>query len=784
MPFFSPSLRDGLDVEGGRVRIGLPAALCLSLALLLSGCGRSATQYIARGNQLFESGKYEDAVLNYRNALKKDPKSGEAYYRLALGLFRTRKAADGYQALAHAVELSPDNIPAKIELANLSLVAYAQNPRHPAALYDRAVKTADQLLASNANSADGLRLKGSIALLDNKPGQAIPFFRRALENSSGAPELQTVLAEALLKDNQPEQAEEEARDAIAHHPDFGGAYDFLYSDYVLAKRWDDAEALLKLRIQNNPKSASAVIRLAGFYAGRQKPEAAEKLIASMVARQDTFRDADLLAGDFHSTVRSFDKALADYQRGLNRDKPRQSLYQLRSAAILGIVGRRDEALKLLQAVLAKDPKDLNGRALKASILLEMQGAQNLKDAKSIANGLAQDAPGNARIQVLAGQAALVNGDFDPAVARFQQAARIEPRSTVPHLALARLYLARRNFPAMLEQANAALAINNRDDNARLYRIMALTGTGVFATAEVEAQQLAKDTSNARPVEMQLGIIALGQKKYAVAQEHFEKLYREGASRDVSPLAGLVSALVAENNSDRALQLLETEEKRAPNSLPTEALTAATAQAAGKFDMALAELQKMAAQNPKSADVQIRIAELHRRQGNLLAAIEAYQKARQIEPKRKGISAAIASAQGELGDTAGAIENYRKALVETPDNAFVMNNLAYMLADSGGDLKEASRLVSEGLRKAPENPSLRDTLGWVEIQQGNTAAAVPLFSSLAQKDPDNVTFRYHYAVALYRSGDRSGAKRELQTALAKQPSPPIEKDIRDLLAKAN
>jgi len=92
-------------------------------------------------------------------------------------------------------------------------------------------------------------------------------------------------------------------------------------------------------------------------------------------------------------------------------------------------------------------------------------------------------------------------------------------------------------------------------------------------------------------------------------------------------------------------------------------------------------------------------------------------------------------------------------------------------------------VSEGLRKAPENPSLKDTLGWVELQQGNTAAALPLFSSLARKQPDNVTFLYHYAVALFRSGDRDGAKRELETALAKQPPAPIEKDIRDLLAQA-
>ena len=60
----------------------------------------------------------------------------------------------------------------------------------------------------------------------------------------------------------------------------------------------------------------------------------------------------------------------------------------------------------------------------------------------------------------------------------------------------------------------------------------------------------------------------------------------------------------------------------------------------------------------------------------------------------------------------------------------------------------------------------------------------MFSSLTRENPDNVIFRYHFAVALLKSGDRAEAKRQLETALAKQPSQPVEKDIRALLAQAN
>jgi tetratricopeptide (TPR) repeat protein len=761
----------------------LSAAACVAMALLSLGCGRNAAQYLAKGNQFFDSGKYEDAAINYRNAIKKDPRSGEAYYRLALALMRTNKAGEAYQALQHAVELSPQNIPAKVQFANLSLVAYAQDPKHPAVFYDRASRTADQLLKDNPNSPDGLRLRGSIALIDNHPGQAIELLRRALKAKPGEPDLNTELVEALLRDNQPEDAEREARDVISKHPEYGPIYDILYGQYIRAKRWDDAEALLKQRISNQPKDPTGLLRLAGFYVNRQRRDQAEKMIDTLLAKQNVIPQADLLAGDFHAMIRASEKALADYQRGLNRDKTREKIYQLRTAGMLALLGRRDEALKTVDQYLAADPKDVTGQAMKVSILLEKGGADNIKAAAAVANDLSTAAPGSARIQVLTAQAALSNHELDHAVTRLQQAVKLEPRSSGPRLALARVYQLRKNYPGMLEQADAALAINSHDENAHLYRIVALTGTGAFALAKTEAEQLSRDGSHARQAEMQLGIIALREKKYSQAQEYFQKVYHEG-DQDVSPLAGLVTSMVAQNNYAAALNLLAEQEKRNPDSVPTQTLTAATAQAAGKFDLARSELQKVADEAPNSAEVQLRIGELERRRKNYKAAIEAFERARQLDPKNKSIDALIGVVEDESGDKAAAVASYRRALAENPDNPLLMNNIAYLLTETGGDLAEANRLASQGLRKVPRNPAMQDTLGWVELQQGNVSAALPVFSSLTKENPDNATYRYHYAVALMRSGDRAAAKQQLEAALQKQPAQPVEKDIRALLAQAH
>jgi len=757
------------------------AILGLALTVVACGCGRNASHYISRGNQEFNQQKYDSASIDYRNAIRKDPKSGEAYYRLALALLKLNRGAEAYESLTHAVELSPQNIAAKAELGALSLAAYAHDPRRPAVLYNRAKTLSEQLLASDPNSLDGLRLKGGIALIDKRPADAVGVFRHALQTSSGAPEMQLALAQALLRNRQEEEGERQARQLIAQHPDFGGSYDLLYTQCLIEKRWEDAESLLKLRIANNPKDPGAVLRLAGFYSGRQRSSEAEALLESMLAHRDVFPEADLQAGDFHVVLHAWDKALADYQRGLARDKAREKSYQERIAAALFMLGRRGESEKAVAAILSKDPKSLVARALKVSILDRDGGAQNIDAAAALSADLSKDAPTNGSIQLITGQAALVKGDLDHAAVRFQQAARLDVRALAPRMALARIHMFRKNYPAMLEQTNTALAISPNDDNARLLRVIALTGTGDFETAKGEAERLSHDTANAHQAQMQLGIIALSQKHYAEAEGYFQKLYHEDS--DLRPLAGLVSAYIADKAPDRALQILDAEEKRAPGSLGTEALTAVTAEAAGKFDLALEKLNKMAEQQPKSAEVQVQIGDLQRKQGNLPEAIEAYQRARQLNPSLTGLDGVIANLQEESGDKLGALMNYRKALAKTPDDPYILNNLAYLLVETDGDLNEALRLITTATRKAPDNASLQDTAAWINLELGKTDSAVPVFSSLTTKYPDNATFRYHYAVALLQKGERMEARQQLEAALADNPSKATEHQLRSLLAKA-
>jgi tetratricopeptide (TPR) repeat protein len=486
-------------------------------------------------------------------------------------------------------------------------------------------------------------------------------------------------------------------------------------------------------------------------------------------------------GDFHRLTHKPEKALEDYRRGESRDHERELAYQERVASILSELGRREEALKAAEALIAKDPKNLFARALKIQLLDQMGGAQNLSTAAVLAGDLAKELPTNPRVQMLAGQTFLMKGSPNQAFTYFQQAAKADARSSEAQMALARLELLRRNYPAVLQRADTALAIRPNDLNARLFRVIGLTGTHSYAQAKAEAEQLAIDTKDARQVQMQLGIIALGEGHYSQAEDYFRKLYKEG-SGDLQPLAGLVNAYEAERLPERALELMQTEAQKAPDSAGRAALLVATEEAAGKTDLALAELQKVAAQHPNAADVQVRIAQLQMKHGHLEEALQALDRAKQLAPDAKGVDLVIGNVQDQLGRKPEAIASYRKALAKTPDNALLMNNLAFLLADTGANLDEAQQMISTAIRKAPNVPQLQDTLAWVEIKQRNYTAALQTLTTLTTEHPDDPTFRYHYAVALMDSGNPSAAKLQVETALSKKPTAEMATALHNLLAR--
>src|SRR5271170_5664867 len=163
------------------MRPKMPLRYCCLVLLLLfaGGCSRSAKSYMDSGKKYFDAGKYDDAIIMYKKAIQKEPKSGDAYYRLALAQLKAGKIPDAYQAFLSASTFSEDNTEIQSVFADFCFEIYLVDPKHPRTFYDKVTKVSQLLLAKDKHSYDGLRLKGYLAMADRRPADAVTALREA-----------------------------------------------------------------------------------------------------------------------------------------------------------------------------------------------------------------------------------------------------------------------------------------------------------------------------------------------------------------------------------------------------------------------------------------------------------------------------------------------------------------------------------------------------------------------------------------------------------------------------
>jgi Flp pilus assembly protein TadD len=164
------------------------------------------------------------------------------------------------------------------------------------------------------------------------------------------------------------------------------------------------------------------------------------------------------------------------------------------------------------------------------------------------------------------------------------------------------------------------------------------------------------------------------------------------------------------------------------------------------------------------------------------AIQELKNALKVNPKSFAAHMTLGSIYEQKGDQEAAKFQYREALNLEPQNPAAANNLAWNLAETGGDLDEALKLAQMAKDKLPKMTSVADTLGWVHYKKGSYAAAIDFLKECVSKEPKNATFQYHLGMAYFKNGRRAEARTSLSEALRLSPSFPGAEEAKQTLAK--
>lgn len=800
------------------------AAAVSALSLLLISCAgnpeKAKLRYLQKGDSYVAQKQYSSAIIEYRNALKVDPRYIDAYYQLAKADVAQANVdhaggntdamvqhfRDAYNALSQAISLDPNRADVRIARAAM-IVKYdphdysqasddlnyvlKQDPKNAEAhrgvgMLDMAQKQYDQALQEFSKAAT-LDPKNAAAYVymgladlalraaDESPAaqtahltDAEANFNKAIEVDPHAGPAYAELATLYVQQKNPAQAEQVLNSGIAANPSADGLYVLLAGIYVQQKDLSHAEQTFQSGIKANPSVIPLYLQLASLFKNEGKQSDAENTLTSLLHQMPKSVDAAVGAGSFYSSAKMNDLAVTVYQQALASNPGNLTLEQKLEDIYLD-ENQTDQAAALDAEMLKQSPSDVIARTDKGRLLM-------------------------------------AQGKFSDALNLLQSVSGETPTSPEPHYYLAIAYLRNNNpvqanseFQQCLAQANNAKTADglNTSRIALMQLIDLNLSQGKYSVAQLYAQELVKDSPNNPRAHLMLGdaLLAVGQpraaeKEYTTAQNMAPK------DPSVQAAVGIFYAREkkfpeAENQLKSAMQaapsnlgvltdytdLLVTEKKtQQANDLVSQFLTKNPDNAGahllmGRLDLlsknetaALSDTQMALRLDPKSVDAYLQLGQIYQDQGNDSAAVQAYEQGAQLSPSSAPILTKIGDLYMSEGSLSKATAEYQKALNVDPTFAIAANNLAWIYAEQGQNLDVALGLAQKAKSQHPTVPSFSDTLAWVMFRKGDYSGAIPLLQDCINKAPNDAQFHYHLGMALVSDGKKTEGKAQLQAAL--------------------
>lgn len=742
---------------------------CLLLVLGLQfGCQNDAESKaraaISRAKRELAARNYARALLQLRIALRQSPANAEAFYQTGLVHLAMLEIPSAYVHLKKAVDLDPEHVEARNRLAELFSSSTEESHLLEAAEFARQAIALDPTDASAINS---------LAIVNFKLGDP-QAASAALERLMNSPQVDTrsIVNAALMR---------------LHAKDFSGALKIL----------EDGSRRL-------PESNDLSLVLTRLYATQNNLPAA----IGELSRANQLRTATALSwatlASLHASANQQSQAIDAYQKASSFGDPNYKHYL---ALYYWNTGKRTEALTLLKNLYEAEPRDYPSRRRYVSAL--RQFGQQAQADELLLDAHAKN-PKDTDAVMSYCNSLVSSGRIEAAVNKLRQLIADDASNYHAHFFLARIHLARRQFPLYRDELAQALKTNPVFLPARLELAKAFTADGRPQGAlELLDQATLEQKSTVLWLESRnWALLAKGD--LSLAKVGIDRLLNLGHSpegllqRSVWYLASkqfdaarvdLRSVLKTDPASVRAFDAIGNSflaQKQTPNALRELKLHAEAhkqiipIQFAYSFwlsryatvpeaEAVLKDAQKV---DPEDLSVAVRL-------GELAFASRRFQEARQYlgaaltrNPRMARGQLLLAHIESIEGKRDSAMAGYRFVIDLDPENVEALNNLAAMLSDDPLSVDEALKFAQKAKELAPNDPSISDTFGWLLYQKGLFRQSVTfLESALANSNP--VT-RYHLAMAYARNGESQRAQVHLAQALKLAPDLPEAKQAIQLI----
>src|SRR5438552_705464 len=94
----------------------------LLIACFAAACSRNPDAIIASGKKYLAEEKYNEAIIEFKNAANTNPQMAEAHYQLGVTYILVGAFREAAESLARAVSINPNHVAAQLKYGNLLLL--------------------------------------------------------------------------------------------------------------------------------------------------------------------------------------------------------------------------------------------------------------------------------------------------------------------------------------------------------------------------------------------------------------------------------------------------------------------------------------------------------------------------------------------------------------------------------------------------------------------------------------------------------------------------------------
>jgi tetratricopeptide (TPR) repeat protein len=287
---------------------------------------------------------------------------------------------------------------------------------------------------------------------------------------------------------------------------------------------------------------------------------------------------------------------------------------------------------------------------------------------------------------------------------------------------------------------------------------------------------------ARVILQRIGLAYRLAGKRDKAMETFEKM-KKVLGTD-SPIADqlIIDTLINEGKYKEAFEAATAAAVRFPDERGLKFQRAQAAGRLGDMQTADATLKGLLKQSSEDIDVYLYWSSVQLEANQLKEAEDSARKAIDLDPKDIGPLITLSSIQERQKKFKESEATLRRALDIDPDNATVLNNLGYFLADRNERLAEAEALIRRAVNIEPTNGSFLDSLGWLLYRQNKLQEAQKYLELAVLYQSRSATIHDHLGDLYKKNGQADKARGKWEDALKLATEPDEIRRIKEKLGK--